>query len=882
MFVAEGGVSVFEFLTSGAPDLLFHFLTSNECNQSLEERWEIFALQMEAGEHERTPLQCLLTLLQNSLIQSEKFAILLNDKKGFGSGIKYLAKPFKLRLHKSDDEKMLVDFSSNIVGIEPLASVAAVEKFLWDKIQPTEEEQKAEEERQKQQQEQQNDQMIDDDEIVIEDTTTNSSDFEEFAEDSEYVLDVQPPQGLRASACSPIQQKQSLESQKKLQFYYNDNPLSSDDNIFRILQNNFNKNIDISTCDTFSHVTPAERLWNMEHNITYKRVSSSSNLSNSSNSSPLSLSSSSFIDFNNLDKNLQDPNCLSFIHSKSSSNRMDYFMKNELCFFDRKVPDDLKTVLLFIKFLHAFMTIWQSSSEKVKLNRNQKDLSNDLISNKITLKLSQQLQDTLLLCCGELPPWCSFITNYCSFLIPFDIRRQYFICTQLGIARALHCLQQIHPPEGDAKQFKIGRIHRQKVRVSRFHILKCVFRVMELYGRSKAVLEVEFFDEAGTGLGPTLEFFTLVSHQLQRRDLDMWCYDNTYSIPTEDNTIQDPNKSSSSLRLSSNDNPLQVDGPFEYISNRGGLFPRPLKESDEKFSFIRKMFQLFGVVAGKALLDERMLDIHLSIPFYKWFIGEPLGLNDLELIYPEIGKTLREFVEIDKKYQNELKSSGKSKEEISKYLKYNDSTFDDLCLSFVLPNNPNWELKENGKNQLLSLDNLSEYIHLVIDQLLITGVRIQMEAFRKGFQSVFPISSLSCFSVFEIDSLLCGTTTDTQDNYWDTNAILDSIVCDHQYTINSLPVQYFAAALHSLSKEEKRNFMFFLTGTPRLPIGGFKSLHPRLTVVRKDTEGPSDDYLPSVMTCVNYVKLPAYSTLEVATKQIKRAISEGLASFHLS
>ena len=36
-------------------------------------------------------------------------------------------------------------------------------------------------------------------------------------------------------------------------------------------------------------------------------------------------------------------------------------------------------------------------------------------------------------------------------------------------------------------------------------------QVMTLYGTQKAFLEFEFFGEVGTGLGPTLEFYTLVS-----------------------------------------------------------------------------------------------------------------------------------------------------------------------------------------------------------------------------------------------------------------------------------------------------------------------------------------------------------------------------------
>lgn len=33
---------------------------------------------------------------------------------------------------------------------------------------------------------------------------------------------------------------------------------------------------------------------------------------------------------------------------------------------------------------------------------------------------------------------------------------------------------------------------------------------------------MEYFEEVGTGLGPTLEFYSLVSKEFARRDLKMW------------------------------------------------------------------------------------------------------------------------------------------------------------------------------------------------------------------------------------------------------------------------------------------------------------------------------------------------------------------------
>jgi E3 ubiquitin-protein ligase TRIP12 len=56
------------------------------------------------------------------------------------------------------------------------------------------------------------------------------------------------------------------------------------------------------------------------------------------------------------------------------------------------------------------------------------------------------------------------------------------------------------------------------------------------------------------------------------------------------------------------------------------------------------------------------------------------------------------------------------------------------------------------------------------------------------------------------------------------------------------------------------------------------------TVVCKPSEPPytSDDYLPSVMTCVNYLKMPDYSTIDVLRQKLTVAMEEGQGAFHLS
>merc|ERR1712137_1108878 len=107
---------------------------------------------------------------------------------------------------------------------------------------------------------------------------------------------------------------------------------------------------------------------------------------------------------------------------------------------------------------------------------------------------------------------------------------------------------------------------------------------------------------------------------------------------------------------------------------------------------------------------------------------------------------------------------------------------------------------------------------------------------------------------------------------------------DHGFTLESKAIRNLAEILSTYTKEEQRLFLQFVSGSPRLPVGGFKSLSPPLTVVRKTMEANQnpDDFLPSVMTCVNYLKLPDYSSLDIMRRKLAIAVREGQHSFHLS
>jgi len=57
------------------------------------------------------------------------------------------------------------------------------------------------------------------------------------------------------------------------------------------------------------------------------------------------------------------------------------------------------------------------------------------------------------------------------------------------------------------------------------------------------------------------------------------------------------------------------------------------------------------------------------------------------------------------------------------------------------------------RDMTVTLDNVGQYTRLVCHWTLVEGVRVQMEALREGFESVFPLGSLQMFYPEELDQV---------------------------------------------------------------------------------------------------------------------------------
>ncbi|GAA5981258.1 hypothetical protein JCM11641_005626 [Rhodosporidiobolus odoratus] len=477
--------------------------------------------------------------------------------------------------------------------------------------------------------------------------------------------------------------------------------------------------------------------------------------------------------------------------------------------------------------------------------------STAFVNSKLTAKLNRQLEEPMIVASACLPDWAIDLSQTFPFLFPFDTRFTFLQSTSFGYARLLQKWTGQNRTDNSRRDANLGflsRLPRQKVRISRERIMDSAFKVFELYGSSSANLEVEFFDEVGSGLGPTLEFYALASKGFARKDLKLW-------------RGSDASESS------------------DYVHTRAGLFPLPREDfATEKGKKVLRFFHVLGQFVAKAMMDSRIVDVNFSRAFMSLVLEQdmPSTIASVKSVDPELAKSLahlQEYVDAKDAIEADATKSDAERASAINAIKIEGVSVADLFLDFSLPGY-DIELKAGGKDLPVDVKNLEEYITLVIDWTLLRGVKDQVDEFKKGFSTVFPVRDLQIFTPAELVMMMTAEEED-----WSVEALTNASKADHGFTMDSRAVRDFLSVMSDLSLAERRDFLSFMTGSPRLPIGGFAALRPPLTIVRKDG---GDSVLPSVMTCVNFVKLPDYTSREVVRERILLAVREGAGGFHLS
>eukprot|EP01025_Chloroclados_australasicus_P025412 TRINITY_DN25382_c0_g1_i2.p1 TRINITY_DN25382_c0_g1~~TRINITY_DN25382_c0_g1_i2.p1 ORF type:complete len:386 (+),score=37.31 TRINITY_DN25382_c0_g1_i2:150-1160(+) len=280
--------------------------------------------------------------------------------------------------------------------------------------------------------------------------------------------------------------------------------------------------------------------------------------------------------------------------------------------------------------------------------------------------------------------------------------------------------------------------------------------------------------------------------------------------------------------------------------------PNSIVHNDRGISHL-DFFKFVGRVVGKALYDGQLIEAYFTRSFYKHMLGQQITYRDIEAVDPDYYKNLKWMLEND----------------ITGVL---DLTF--VAERDFFGRKEMVELKEGGSKVQVTEDNKWEYVNLVAKHIMTDAIKAQIEAYLEGFWDMVPKNLISIFNDKEVELLISGLPSiDIDDLRANTEY--------HGYTAASTVVQWFWEIVGELDQEDLARLVQFVTGTSRVPLGGFVQLQgisgpQRFSIHKAYGE---QNRLPQAHTCFNQLDLIEYPSKEQLKDRLLLAVRQGNVGF---
>lgn len=241
----------------------------------------------------------------------------------------------------------------------------------------------------------------------------------------------------------------------------------------------------------------------------------------------------------------------------------------------------------------------QKSIESYRSSFNGNGLTQEAIlpqkaleNTKLSALLDKIASDPLAIAANIIPPSLSAIAVNANHLLEFNSRIKYYKYGCSNIVRALYYLYHANKAKlKDLENSRVGKLQKKKIKVSRDKALDETLQNLDAYTTNKYLLEFEFFNEEGTGLGPTLEYYSVIAEELKNPVHNLW------------------RKSDSNMLFPSPLDPRET--AFLGETNE----KKTLNGKAAKLTQYLTLFRCAGMLVARAILDERVIDL----PFHPIF-----------------------------------------------------------------------------------------------------------------------------------------------------------------------------------------------------------------------------------------------------------------------
>jgi hypothetical protein len=219
-----------------------------------------------------------------------------------------------------------------------------------------------------------------------------------------------------------------------------------------------------------------------------------------------------------------------------------------------------------------------------------------------------------------------------------------------------------------------------------------------------------------------------------------------------------------------------------------GLFPSPVADAN--------VFEQLGILVGKALSMDCLLELPFNPAFFELVRNRNISLGDVD---PEAERALH----------------------------------GDLAgLDFEFPG---WPTAFSKPDVVVDVTNQEQFVEMVKEYSTRRNVARCVEAFRNGFEKVFPLGLLELFSSDEIVALISG-----QSGTFNGYDLMNNVEM-RGYKKEDEQIQELMKAIHEFSEVDKRELLKFVTGSNNLPAGGLQSLHPKMSIQKMTKVGIDTD-----------------------------------------
>ncbi|XP_059190452.1 probable E3 ubiquitin-protein ligase HERC3 [Centropristis striata] len=270
-------------------------------------------------------------------------------------------------------------------------------------------------------------------------------------------------------------------------------------------------------------------------------------------------------------------------------------------------------------------------------------------------------------------------------------------------------------------------------------------------------------------------------------------------------------------------------------SKRLAWFPSNAKQEEQKYF-------LCGVLCGLALYHQHIIHFPFPLALFKKLLGVKPSLQDMIELSPSVGRSLLNI------------------------LKDED---EDTGLDFtIFWDGAEVELDPKNPGKPVTGQNKKEFVDAYVHHVFNASVEGVFHEFRRGFFQVCERDLVKLFKPEELQQVLVGQ------DFTDWAKLKQNTDYEGEYQ-TSPPhptIQMFWEVFDELTEDQKKAFLWFVTGFDRVPIVGMGDIKMKVKV-KKAQDLSYDQDNPETHTCFSTLELPLYSTKEILRTKLTEALS---------